>query len=628
MLFGTPAAPRPLNTYPMWKYLIVILSIVFALIYSMPNFYGEDPALQLSGQKGSKISVEQIDIVKKKLDDAKLHYIKVEQQADTWLIRFTSTDDQLIAQNEVRKALGDNYTVAMNLIPATPEWLRSLNADPMKLGLDLRGGIHFLIEIDMKTALSKKEIALADSFKADLRNEDIRYVSSVRGNDGGVVVKFRDEDTLSKAKTYLTSRHTNLLFSTEQEGEFFHLVAKFSEQGLIAARDEAVQQNVTILRNRVNELGVAEPLIQRQGAERIVVQLPGIQDSALAKRILSATASLEFRAGNDAVDPISAAQGRVPADSEALPYKGRVMVVKKYAFVTGDELTGASTGVDENGQPSVNVQLDGRGGQKMLAHTKQNVGKPMAGVLIEYKQKYDGDGKPIPNSAYVEKKLATYATINGVFSNRFQISGLDSPAEARELAITLRSGALTAPIQIVEERTISASMGKDNINAGFKASMIGVAAVMVFMLLYYRVFGLIANIAVVINIGLIVACLSLVPGAVLTLPGIAGLVLTVGMAVDANVLVYERIKDELREGTSLQLAIERGYERALATIADANITTLIAGLALFGIGSGPVRGFALTLSLGIPTTVFTAVMVSRALTNWIYGGRNVKKLWI
>lgn len=628
MLFGTPAAPRPLNTYAMWKYILVVFSIVFAIIYSIPNFYGEDPALQLSGQKGVAISAEQIETVKQKLNEAKLSYKKVEQDGATWLIRFSNTDEQLLAQSEVRKALGENFTVAMNLIPATPDWLRDLGANPMKLGLDLRGGIHFLIEIDMKTALSKKEISLADSFKSDLRNEDIRYVSAARASDGGVVVKFRDDDTLRKAQNLLTQRHADLVFSSAQDGEFINLTATFSEQGLVAARDEAVQQNVTILRNRVNELGVAEPLIQRQGAERIVVQLPGIQDSALAKRILSATASLEFRAVNEMADPQAALQGRVPSDSEMLIYGGMPIVMKKQPIVTGDELTGASSGVDENGQPSVNVKLDGKGGQKMLAHTKQNVGKRMASVLIEYKQKYDADGKTIPNSSYVEKKIANAATIQGVFGNSFSITGLDSPAEARELAITLRSGALTAPIQIVEERTISASMGKENIGAGFKASVLGVAGVMLFMLAYYRVFGLIANIAVAINIALIVACLSLVPGAVLTLPGIAGLVLTVGMAVDANVLVYERIKDELREGTSIQLAIERGYERAFATIADANVTTLIAGLALFGVGSGPVRGFALTLSLGIPTTVFTAVMVSRALTNWIYGGRNVKKLWI
>ncbi len=589
MLFGTPAAPRPLNTYAMWKYILVVFSIVFAIIYSIPNFYGEDPALQLSGQKGVAISAEQIETVKQKLNEAKLSYKKVEQDGATWLIRFSNTDEQLLAQSEVRKALGENFTVAMNLIPATPDWLRDLGANPMKLGLDLRGGIHFLIEIDMKTALSKKEISLADSFKSDLRNEDIRYVSAARASDGGVVVKFRDDDTLRKAQNLLTQRHADLVFSSAQDGEFINLTATFSEQGLVAARDEAVQQNVTILRNRVNELGVAEPLIQRQGAERIVVQLPGIQDSALAKRILSATASLEFRAVNEMADPQAALQGRVPSDSEMLIYGGMPIVMKKQPIVTGDELTGASSGVDENGQPSVNVKLDGKGGQKMLAHTKQNVGKRMASVLIEYKQKYDADGKTIPNSSYVEKKIANAATIQGVFGNSFSITGLDSPAEARELAITLRSGALTAPIQIVEERTISASMGKENIGAGFKASVLGVAGVMLFMLAYYRVFGLIANIAVAINIGLIVACLSLVPGAVLTLPGIAGLVLTVGMAVDANVLVYERIKDELREGTSIQLAIERGYERAFATIADANVTTLIAGLALFGVGSGPVR---------------------------------------
>ncbi|NQD38163.1 protein translocase subunit SecD [Permianibacter sp. IMCC34836] len=630
MLFGTPA-PRPLNTYPAWKYVIVTLAALIAIFYSIPNYFGEDAALQLAGEKGAKVTAEQVEQVKQALQAANLTYKSVElEESGSWLIRFTNTDDQLHAQTVARKALGDGYNVALNLAPATPNWLRAIHADPLKLGLDLRGGVHFLMEIDMATAIAKHEEALVEEFKGLMRDENLRYVSTLRRPEGGVQVRFRDAETRDKAQAEVKRRNPTLQISDGSEGELFFFNAVQTEQGLRTTRDEAVQQNLTILRNRVNELGVAEPLIQRQGAERIVVQLPGIQDSARAKEILGATATLEFRSVNEERDVQDALRGRVPADSELLyDLNERPILVKKQVIVQGSQITGASQGLDQNGMPQVSVKLDGKGGQRMLAHTKQSVGKRMASVLIEYKTEYEEvDGQMVakPNPRKVVKVINA-ATIQGVFSNNFQITGIGSAEEARNLALLLRSGALIAPIQIVEERTIGPSLGKANIESGVKSAGIGVAAVMIFMLFYYRMFGLFANIAVAVNIGLIIALMSMI-GAVMTLPGIAGLVLTVGMAVDANVLIYERIKDEIREGTNVQLAIDRGYARAFATLVDAHLTTLIAALALLAVGSGAVKGFAVTLSLGIPTTIFTATMGARALTNLVYGNRNVKKLAI
>lgn len=628
MLFGN-TAPRPLNTYPKWVYVIVALAMFYAIFYSLPNFYGEDPALQLSGPKNTAVSEAQIERIKVALADANLTVKAVEQQDKLWLIRFTSTDDQLKAQQLARKLLGGDYNVAMNLAPSTPDWLSALGATPMKLGLDLRGGIHFLMEIDMDTALEKKEIQYAEEFRQVLRDEKLQYTSSLRSPSGGVEVRFRSAADRDAALTKLRRQYQELQFLETQEGEFFLLKATMTEAALSEARTEAVQQNVTILRNRVNELGVAEPLIQRQGAERIVVQLPGIQDSARAKQILSATATLEFRMVNEERSVTDAMAGRVPPDSELLnDVNGNPVLLKKQIILTGDHIVGASSGVDENGLPQVNIKLDSKGGAKITQSSRQNIGKLMASVLIEYKTDYvEVDGKLVPKPPRKVETVINQARIQSQLTSQFRITGIDSAEEARNLSILLRSGALIAPIQIVEERTIGPSLGKENIEAGLNAAVVGVGAVLAFMLVYYRTFGLVANIAVLINIGLIVSLMSSI-GAVLTLPGIAALVLTVGMAVDANVLIYERIKDELRKGTSPALAIDRGFDRAFGTIADANVTTFIAALALFGIGSGPVKGFAVTLTIGIPTTVFTALVVSRALTNLIYGGRNLKNIWI
>nr|WP_232475452.1 protein translocase subunit SecD [Permianibacter aggregans] len=533
------------------------------------------------------------------------------------------------AQQLTQRLLGGEYNVAMNLAPSTPEWLAALGASPMKLGLDLRGGIHFLMEIDMDTALTKKEQQYAEEFRSVMRDNKLDYTSSQRNQTGGIEVRFRSAEDRDAALTKLRRQYQDLQFIETQEGGLFLLKATMTEAALSEARTEAVQQNTAILRNRVNELGVAEPLIQRQGAERIVVQLPGIQDSARAKQLLSATATLEFRMVNQERSVTDALSGRVPPDSEIFQdINGNPVLLKKQVLLTGDHITGAFPGVDENGMPKATIKLDSKGGTKMTQVSRQNIGKPMASVLIEYKTDYvEVDGKLIPKPPRKVETVINQATIQSQLGSIFDITGLDSPEEARNLSILLKSGALIAPIQIVEERTIGPSLGKENIEAGLNAAVVGVGAVLAFMLVYYRTFGLVANIAVLVNIGLIVSLMSSI-GAVLTLPGIAALVLTVGMAVDANVLIYERIKDELRKGTSPALAIDRGFDRAFGTIADANVTTFIAALALFGIGSGPVKGFAVTLTIGIPTTVFTALVVSRALTNLIYGGRNLKNIWI
>lgn len=629
MLFGTPAA-RPINTYPFWKYLLIGIIFLFGIIYSLPNLYGEDPALQLSAQRSAQLTEAQVAQAREALNAAKVPFKSVEQQGENFLIRFNNTEDQLKAQQLVRKALGNDVTVALNLAPATPAWLTAVGASPMKLGLDLRGGIHFLIEIDMDTALGKREEQMAEDFKALMREEGLRYASSQRRAEGGVQVRFRDADSRDKAVIAVRRQNPDLVVTDGSEGEFFYLTAALSDQALRTARSEAVEQNLTILRNRVNELGVAEPVIQRQGAERIVVQLPGVQDSARAREILSATATLEFRMVNEDRDVRDALAGRIPADSELLyEINGQPHLVKKQVIVRGENVVGARSGLDQNNFPKVSVDLDGKGGQRMLANTKVNVGKQMASVLIEFKPIYEEvDGQMVPVRQERVVKVINAARINSVFGPSFEITGVGSPAEAQELALLLRSGALTAPIQIVEERTIGPSMGQDNIDMGMKAMAIALAAVMGFMLLKYKVFGIATNIALFMNLALTVAVMSLIPGAVLTMPGIAGLVLGVAMAVDANVLINERIREDMRGGMSPAMAIQRGYDEASQAITDSNLTNLISGLVLFGVGSGTIKGFAVTLCIGILASMFTAVTGTRAIVNLIYGGRDVKKIHV
>lgn len=636
MLSQPYANARPINTYPVWKYIMVVLVLALGILYALPNLYGEDPSLQISPQRDALISGELESAVVNVLDQSEITYKSIERNDQRIVVRFTDTDSQLSAHRRVDRAVrdaygNDAYTVAMNLAPAAPDWLRDLGADPMKLGLDLRGGIHFLMEVDMKTAIEKRENTFASEFKDELREAKLRYVRPLnRDASGGVTVRFRDEEARDEAYDLLRGKYQELSFLTNETGETYNVRAFFSDEQLRIVRTEAVRQNITTLRNRVNQLGVAEPLIQQQGPERIVVQLPGVQDSAQAKKILSATASLEFRLVNSNRDVRDALRGRVPRDSEILYEKdGTPQLLYRDVIVTGDHIVNANSGVDENGLPQVNIVLDGKGGDMMSNASRRNIKKPMATVFIEYKTDYiEVDGKLVAQPPRKEESVINVATIQTTLGNRFRITGIDSPREAQELAILLRAGALTAPIQIVEERTIGPSLGKENIELGMLSIQIGLAIVLVFMLVYYRMFGLVANIALVSNLVLIIAVMSLIPGATLTLPGMAGIVLTVGMAVDANVLIFERIREEIRSGTSVQQAIHNGYDKALSTIADANITTLVAAVILFAVGTGPIKGFAVTLSIGILTSMFTAIVGSRAMVNLIYGGKRLKKIAI
>ena len=636
MLSQPFANARPINTYPTWKYIMVVLVLALGILYALPNLYGEDPSLQISPQRDALIGGELESAVVTVLDQSEISYKSIERTDERIVVRFPDTDSQLSAHYSVDRAVrdaygNDAYTVAMNLAPAAPDWLRDLGADPMKLGLDLRGGIHFLMEVDMNTAIEKRENTFASEFKDELREAKLRYVRPLsRDANGGVTVRFRDEDARDEAFDLLRTKYQELTFTTVDAADTFNFRAYFSDEQLRLVRDEAVRQNITTLRNRVNQIGVAEPLIQRQGPERIVVQLPGVQDSAQAKKILSATASLEFRLVNGNRDVRDALRGRVPRDSEILYEKdGTPQLLYRDVIVTGDHIVNANSGMDENGMPQVNIVLDGKGGDMMASTSRRNIKKPMATVFIEYKTDYiEEDGKLIAQPPRKEETVINVATIQTTLGNRFRITGIDSPREAQELAILLRAGALTAPIQIVEERTIGPSLGKENIALGMLSIQIGLAIVLAFMLIYYRMFGLVANIALVSNLVLIIAVMSLIPGATLTLPGMAGIVLTVGMAVDANVLIFERIREEIRSGTSIQQAIHNGYDKALSTIADANITTLVAAVILFSVGTGPIKGFAVTLSIGILTSMFTAIVGSRALVNLIYGGKRLKKIAI
>jgi preprotein translocase subunit SecD len=512
----------------------------------------------------------------------------------------------------------------MNLAPDTPDWLEALNAAPMKLGLDLRGGIHFLMEVDMKSAVSKAFEDTIDDFQTQLRQESLRYRSVSQAGDF-IEISFRDPQVLEDAQFFLRNNYRNMLFS---ERDALTLRASFTDARLSEIKDYAVKQNITIIRSRVNQLGVAEPLVQKQGSERIVVQLPGIQDSTLAREILNATATLDFRLVDQTNDVRDAVNGRIPASSQLnFDRNGQPILLRKQVMLQGSHIIDANSSTDENGFPQVNISLDSKGGSKMSNATKDNIGKPMATVFIEYKSTGERDSE---DKLIFEKheEVINVATIQARLGNSFRITGIDNAKEARDLSLLLRAGALIAPIQIVEERTVGPSLGAENVKLGMQAIIYGLIAVLAFMLIYYRAFGLVANIGLVVNLIMIVGIMSMIPGATLTLPGMAGIVLTVGMAVDANVLIFERIREEIREGRSPQQAIHFGYDNAFSTILDANITTFIAGMILFAVGTGPIKGFSITLMIGIATSMFTAIIVSRVIVNMIWGGKRVKSLMI
>ncbi|MFZ5620963.1 MAG: protein translocase subunit SecD [Pseudomonadota bacterium] len=620
-----------INQYPLWKYVLIVVVLVVGVVYALPNLYGEDPAIQVSATRTEKVDEAIRGRVLDALRDAGITPKADELGDDRLLVRFDDTEDQLQAADRVEKALGGKFVVALNLASAEPGWLQSLNAIPMYLGLDLRGGVHFLMEVDMDAAVKQAEERYVGEFRDFLRKRDepIRYISVARGSNG-VVAQFRSAAERDQALAALDDEYGDLEFSTSESADKWMLTATIGEQQRREIRNFALQQNITTLRNRVNELGVAEPVIQQQGDSRVVVQLPGVQDTARAKEILGATATLEFRMVDEGHDPAeAAATGRIPAGSELYRERsGNPVLLDRRVILTGDYITDAASGFDrDSGGAAVFITLDGKGGRLMTNATKDAIGRLMAVVFIENKvETREVDGKLVKDKRQV-KEVINIARIRDQLGNRFQITGLDSPQEARDLALLLRAGALAAPIEIIEERTVGPSLGRDNIEQGFKSVVIGMALVLVFMTVYYRVFGLVANVALLANVVLIIALLSMLQ-ATLTLPGIAGIVLTMGMAVDANVLINERIREELRNGNSPQAAIHAGYEKAFGTIADANITTLIAALVLFSFGTGPVKGFAVVLSLGIVTSMFTAIMVTRAIVNLVYGGRRVSRLSI
>ena len=621
-----------MNQYPVWKYALLAIVILVGAVYALPNLFGEDPSLQISATRAAEVNETTENTVALTLKNASLTYKSIETTELGLLVRFSDTEAQLKAQTLVSRALGDDYIVAMNLAPATPGWLRAISAKPMFLGLDLRGGVHFLMQVDMEAALKQAEERYVSDFKSIFREEKVRYSFVGRKPAiGGIEVKFRNQAFFESGQSLIKKEFPRLqLEEVTTEDGVSALQVRFSDEEKTEIQKFALQQNITTLRNRVNELGVAEPVIQQQGLDRIVVQLPGVQDTARAKEILGATATLEFRLMDETGNAQEAmTTGTAPIGSRLyFERSGAPILLKKDVIVTGNQITDAASGIDQqNGSPAVFINLDGQGARKMGDTTMANVGRNMAVVFIENKPETKiVNGEEVKTKRVVQEVI-NVATIRESFSKRFQITGLDSTEEARDLALLLRAGALSVPIDIVEERTIGPSLGKDNIDQGFMAVQVGFVLVMIFMVVYYRSFGMIANVALAVNLVLIIAVLSMMQ-ATLTLPGIAGIVLTVGMAVDANVLIFERIREEIRAGNSPQASIHSGYEKALSTIADANITTLIAAVVLFGFGTGPIKGFAVTLSIGICTSMFTAILVTRALVNWKYGGRRVQQLSI
>ena len=602
-----------MNRYPAWKNLLIVTILVVGTFYALPNLFGEDPALQITSARGFTLPLDLEANINDALMVENIKYKGREQQGNRLLYRFNSPEEQLLAADVLKDALGEQYVVALNLAHSTPGWLRVMGGKPMTLGLDLQGGVHFLMQVDMDTAKGQMLDRVVNDIRTALRSERIRYVS-VRREGTGILVLLRSAQDREGTLNIMRKDQSLLALDVNEveTGEHFGLSVKVREQQLIELQQTALKQNITTLRNRVNELGVAEPVIQQQGKDRVVVQLPGVQDTVQAKKIIGATATLEYRAVDEAHDAFTAAQtGRIPPESRLYNRRtGEPVLLKKRLIVSGDQLIGASSGFDQQtGQPQVSVTLNGIGAKRMLDFTRNNVGNRMAVVYIEQK----------PGGRKIEEVISV-AVVREPFGKRFQTTGLDSMNEASELALLLRAGALAAPMEIIEERTVGPSLGADNVAQGFKSVMIGFILVLLFMAIYYRVFGLIADLALFFNLVLLISLLSML-GATLTMPGIAGIVLTVGMAVDANVLIFERIREELRNGNTPQASIRAGYDKAFSTIADANITTLIAAFVLLLFGTGPVKGFAVTLSLGIVTSMFTAIMGTRAVVNLVYGGK-------
>jgi preprotein translocase subunit SecD len=614
-----------MNQNPAWKSLLVVAVMAIGVLMALPNLYGKAPSVQISRDDGGEMTEAAVSEVNALLKAASVSTIDSSEQDGKLVVRFDNSEEQAKAVQVLREALGKGSVVALALESRMPAWMRTLGLRPINLGLDLRGGVHLLFEVDMDAAIAQRLDSIANEINRELREQRIRR--TVRVVDNEVRVRVGDPANLDRAEELVSDSDDPYDIRRAVINGEEQIVVRMTEAQIRERQDFAVEQNTVTMRNRVDALGVAEPVVQRQGAKQIVVQLPGLEDPAQAERILDATATLEFRLVCDGENAFEAQRrGRAPIGCELFSDRqGSPVLLKRGAIVTGDQLVDASQGFSE-GTPSVNVSLDSRGADQMLQTTRENVGKPMAVLFVEQsREMVKRAGKDVAVTR-TDREVINVATIQGVFSSRFQITGLDV-AEARDLSLLLRAGALTAPVYKVEERTIGPSLGQDNIDRGINASIIGMALVVLFMIVYYKTFGLIADIALLANVVLMVAVLSLLQAS-LTLPGIAGIVLTVGMAVDANVLIFERMREELRNGNSPHASIQAGFDKALATIADANITTLFAGIVLFLFGSGPIKGFAVTLSIGIATSMFTAVVVTRVIVNAFFGGRQLKRLSI
>jgi len=591
-----------MNQYPVWKYLLILVVLLTGLVYTLPNFYGESPAVQVSPlRKNLKVDTALLERVGNILNVANLTTQQMELSGNSVKVRFADTDTQLKAKDVLQSQLGEDYVAALNLLSRSPSWLTKLNALPMYLGLDLRGGVHFLMQVDMKAALKKALDAATGDIRSALREQNIPYAGVTR--DGNVLkIKFRDVEARSAGDEEIRSRFTDYVINDLDESGAYLLRVSLKPEAEKRIQDAAVQQNLVTLRNRVNELGVAEPVIQQQGSDRVVVQLPGVQDTARAKDILGRTATLEVRMVDETRQAVPG--GVAPFGTEMFRDRdGGVLLVKKQVILTGERINDAQPGFDENNNAAVHINLDGVGGRLFKEATRENVGKRMAIILFE-----KGKGE-IVTAPVIREEIG---------GGRVQITGDMDTVEAQDTALLLRAGALAAPMEIIEERTVGPSLGADNISRGFDSTKIGFIMVAAFMIVYYLMFGTISVLALGANLLLLVALLSMLQ-ATLTLPGMAGIALTLGMAIDANVLINERIREELRNGVTPQAAIHAGYDRAFGTIIDSNITTLIAGIALFMFGSGPIKGFAVVLCLGILTSMFSAVLVSRAMVNLMYG---------
>lgn len=616
------------NQYPLWKNLLLLFVLIIGLIYAAPNLFVEDPAIQISsGSEKVEVNAKTLQNLSLALKNFAIPYKSIVQEKDQILIRFFDTDSQLKARDELKNVFGEDYIVALNLASRTPKWLTAIGANPMKMGLDLRGGVHFLLEVDVNELLKAHAEGDIHALGDDLREANIRYAAIMRKQPNGIIVHFRDKNNLDEAFSEIHKRFPDYVLEKKINADTFTLEAALSETAIFKISDYAIDQTMTILRNRVNELGVSEAIVQRQGQSHISVDLPGIQDTTRAKDIIGKTATLRFQMVDVDHDINSAIAGDLPIGSRLYEYEGRPILLKDQVILQGNAITYATTSYAQDGRPSVDVRLGGGGESLFSRVTAENIGKPMAVVYVETKtQEKNVDGKAVKET-HQTQKIISVATIQSALGMNFQITGLRTEKYASNLALLLRSGALVAPVSIAEELTVGPSAGKANINKGLLSVLVGFVFVVLFMVFYYRLFGLIADFALLLNLVFVVALLSIL-GATLTLPGIAGIVLTVGMAVDANVLIYERIREELRNGISPQASIFSGYARALVTIVDANITTLIVAVVLFALGSGAVKGFAVTLTLGLMTSMMTAIVFTRAIVNLVYGRRNVKTLSI